>query len=183
VPEAVAANVRNRTHEILAQATVPEEGLVHGVLLAFGSALGGFSFHVINGQLRYVHNLYGRDRHVVNSAAPLTPGPHRLSFRYESTGPGGVGTLLIDDEIVGTGPIARFTPARFNVHGAGLTLPLHRGTALGDGHPRVSTAAGRAHGPVRRHHGRTVTGANRNQATAPALVALGTSTRRPVETS
>ena len=32
-----------------------------GVLLAIGSVLGGWSFHLLDGRLRYVHNLYGKD--------------------------------------------------------------------------------------------------------------------------
>jgi arylsulfatase A-like enzyme len=145
VPEAVAANVRNRSHQIVAQATMPERGVVQGVLLAFGSALGGFSFHVTNGRLRYVHNLYGRERHVVTSLAPLAPGPHQLAFQYESTGAGGVGTLLIDGDIVGTGPIAQFTPARFNVHGAGLSCGYELGPAVGTGYEAPFPFTGELH--------------------------------------
>ena len=37
------------------RAMVPE-----GVLLALGSALGGWSLHLLAGRLRYVHNLYGK---------------------------------------------------------------------------------------------------------------------------
>ena len=61
VPEAVAAPVRNRSHTILAEGGVPDEGAVGGALLAFGSTLGGFSFLVSEGRLLYLHNLYGRD--------------------------------------------------------------------------------------------------------------------------
>jgi arylsulfatase len=115
------------------------------VLLAFGSALGGFSFHVTNGRLRYVQNLYGRERHVVTSLAPLAPGLHQLAFQYESTGPGGVGTLLIDGDIVGTGPIAQFTPARFNVHGAGLSCGYELGPAVGTGYEAPFPFTGELH--------------------------------------
>jgi arylsulfatase len=134
VPEAVAANVRNRSHVITADVTIPEGRAVEGTLLAFGSALGGFSFHVADGRLRYVHNLYGRDRHVVDSGATLADGRRRLEFRYETTGPGGHGTLLIDGVVVGEAPIARFTPVRFNIHGAGLSCGYELGPAVGTGY-------------------------------------------------
>ena len=45
--------------------TIAEAGQSDGVLLALGSALGGWSLHVLDGQIRYVHNLYGKERHVV----------------------------------------------------------------------------------------------------------------------
>ena len=38
-----------------------------GVLLALGCALGGWSFHVLDGRLRYVHNLYGGSAHVLHA--------------------------------------------------------------------------------------------------------------------
>jgi hypothetical protein len=104
---------------------------VEGVLLAFGSALGGFSFHAHQGRLRYVHNLYGRDRHTVSSSVRLPPGRHRLGFHYTSTGTGGEGTLLMDNEVVGSGPIAQFTPVRFTIHGAGLSCGYELGPAVG----------------------------------------------------
>ena len=38
---------------------VPEGVVPAGVLLALGCALGGWSLHVLDGRLRYVHNLHG----------------------------------------------------------------------------------------------------------------------------
>ena len=36
-----------------------------GILLALGSVLGGFAFYVLDGRMRYVHNLYGKERHAI----------------------------------------------------------------------------------------------------------------------
>jgi len=146
VPEAVAVNVRNRPHEIRAVVTVPEGGRAEGTLLAFGSALGGFSFHVIGDRLRYVHNLYGRDRYVVEATVSLAPGRHRLGFRYEPTGVGGQATLLVDDVVVGAGPIQEFTSVRFNIHGAGLTCGYELGPAVGTGYEAPFPFTGELHG-------------------------------------
>ena len=145
VPEAVAVNVRNRPHEIRAVVTVPEGGRAEGTLLAFGSALGGFSFHVIGDRLRYVHNLYGRDRYVVEATVSLAPGRHRLGFRYEPTGVGGQATLLVDDVVVGAGPIQEFTSVRFNIHGAGLTCGYEAGPAVGTGYEAPFPFTGTLH--------------------------------------
>jgi hypothetical protein len=148
VPESVAANVRNRSHRVAAAVTLPADGVTEGVILAFGSALGGFSFHLAQGRLRYVHNLYGRDRHTVDSSVVLSAGRHLLEFHYGSTGGGGVGELLCDGEVIGTGPIAQFTPVRFNIHGAGLSCGYELGPAVGTGYEAPFAFTGTLHSVV-----------------------------------
>ena len=49
VPESVAVNVRNRSHALIVDVTVPDP-TTDGVLLALGSALGGWSLHILDGQ-------------------------------------------------------------------------------------------------------------------------------------
>ena len=92
VPESVAVNVRNRSHTITAFVTVPDGVVPSGTLLALGSVLGGFTLQLVDGRLRYVHNLYGASRDVVESAMPCShPGRTRsrsCSPRPPST-PGG----------------------------------------------------------------------------------------------
>ena len=83
VPETVAANVKNRSHVIEADLTVDDDGVANGVVLAQGSVLGGFSLYLLDGVPRYVHNLYGKERHVVAATEPIPPGRHRLSYRFE----------------------------------------------------------------------------------------------------
>jgi hypothetical protein len=140
--------MRNRSHQIAADVTIPAGGFAEGVILAFGSALGGFSFHMAQGRLRYVHNLYGRDRHTVDSSVALHAGRHLVEFRYGSTGGGGEGTLLCDGEVIGTGPIAQFTPVRFNIHGAGLTCGYELGPAVGTGYDAPFAFTGTLHSVV-----------------------------------
>ncbi len=65
VPESVAVNIRNRSHALVVDIEVSDPGRTDGVLIALGSALGGWSLHVLDGKVRYVHNLYGKERHVV----------------------------------------------------------------------------------------------------------------------
>ena len=49
-----------------------------------GCVLGGWSFHVLDGRLRYVHNLYGKALDVVASdVGASAPGAHELAFRFE----------------------------------------------------------------------------------------------------
>ena len=60
VPEWVAVDVRNRSHAIEVTIEVPDGVVPSGTLLALGCALGGWSFQVVDGRLRYLHNLHGQ---------------------------------------------------------------------------------------------------------------------------
>jgi arylsulfatase A-like enzyme len=135
VPESVAVNVRNRSHAIVVEVVIADDGACDGVLLALGSALGGWSLHVLGGRVRYVHNLYGKTRHVIEAKEELTPGPHSLEYEFvKDDGLGGVGILRCDGEEVARGAIERFTPSGFNGVGAGLTCGYEWGPAIGDGY-------------------------------------------------
>jgi len=146
VPEVVAPNVRNRSHEITASVTVTG-GVASGVLLAQGSGLGGWCFFVEDGRLRYTHNLVGVEHHHVRSEVPVSEGPHDLSFRFVRVGEHrGVGSLLVDGAVVGEGEIPRFTPARFSLTGAGVTCGYCNGLPVCDDIVPPFTFSGVIHG-------------------------------------
>ncbi len=156
VPETVAANVRNRSHALLIEATIDDPADTDGVLLAMGTALGGWSLHILAGRLRYVHNLYGKEQHVIESAHQLTAGEHRLEYVFtKDDGLGGEGVLRCDSSEVGRGPIPRFTPAGFSGTGVGLTCGYEWGPAVGPGYTapfafpgRIRSAVVETRGPV-----------------------------------
>jgi arylsulfatase len=132
VPEDVAVNVRNRPHTIAAEVNVSAGVTPSGVLLALGNVLGGFSLHLIDGRLRYIHNLYGKQRDVIDSDAVVGSGGHVLAFTYETDGNfTGTGTLTVDGAVVGSGTIPHFTPMRFSITGGGLTCGYECGPAVG----------------------------------------------------
>jgi arylsulfatase len=134
VPEVVAVNVRNRSHAIRAQIEVPVGG-AEGVLLAQGSALGGWSLHLLEGRPRYVHNLYGKEHHVVEAPGALGPGRHRVELAFtKDDGPGGSAVLSVDGAAVAQAGVARFTVAGFNGVGVGLTCGYEWGPAVGTGY-------------------------------------------------
>ena len=122
VPEAVAVDVKRRSHTITAEVEIPDGG-AEGVLLAMGAILGGYSLYVQDGRLQYVHNLVGRREDHLAASEPLTPGPHTLAFAYRCDDPfgGGHATLTVDGAVVAETDIRRFTPVRFSITGAGLT--------------------------------------------------------------
>ncbi len=135
VPETVAVKVCNRPHTISVTVDVADGVVPNGVLIALGCALGGWSLHVLDGRLRYVHNLYGRKRHVLEAQALIGPGRHTLQFRFEPDGSGGgSASLHIDEKMVAEGTIDRFTPAVFNEVGIGVTCGYEWGPAVGEGY-------------------------------------------------
>jgi arylsulfatase len=135
VPESVAVDVRNRSHQITASVDVPDGVTPSGVLLALGCVLGGWSLHVLDGHLRYVHNLYGKSLDVITGDVAIGAGVHRLGFRFErADDEGGSGELLVDGEVVGAGMVPRFTPTRYNNTGAGLSCGYELGPPVGEGY-------------------------------------------------
>jgi arylsulfatase A-like enzyme len=139
VPEAVALDVRGRSHSLSVVVDVPPGVIPEGVLLALGSVLGGWSFHVLDGRLRYVHNLYGKELHTVRSEETIGPGRHQLSADVEmdSADPASLGAtvaLRCDGRQVGSGRVERFTRSGFNGVGAGLLCGAEWGPAVGEGY-------------------------------------------------
>jgi arylsulfatase len=136
VPESQAAPTKNRPHRINAFVTVPDgdPDPPEGVLVAQGSVLGGWSFHVQHGMLVYVHNLSGwREDRVAAPIPALAAGDHTLSFRF-TPGEGGParGELLVDDVVIGEGPIKRHAWSRYSLTGHGLTAGYANGLPPAD---------------------------------------------------
>jgi arylsulfatase len=135
VPEAVAVNVRNRSHRIRASITVADGVTPSGTLLAMGSVLGGFTLQLVDGRPRYVHNLYGASRDVVDAETVIGPGDHEVAFAFTKTADYvGRGELLVDGTVVGAADIPHFTPMSFSHTGGGLTCGYEVGPAVGDGY-------------------------------------------------
>lgn len=132
VPEWVAVDVRNRSHVIEVTVEVPAGVVPSGTLLALGCSLGGWSFHLLEGRLRYLHNLHGKRLYEVVADTTLAAGRHELAFRFEKDEAlGGQATLLQDGVVVGTGEVERFTPVAFNEVMIGLTCGYEWGPAVG----------------------------------------------------
>jgi arylsulfatase len=143
VPESAAVNVRNRSHALIVDIGIPDPGNADGVLLALGSALGGFSLHILGSKLRYVHNLYGKERHTIEAGEPITAGEHRIEYAFtKDDGLGGIGVLTCDGREVARSVIPRFTPSGFNGVGVGVTCGYEWGPAVGTGYEAPFTFGG-----------------------------------------
>ena len=156
VPEWVAVDVRNRSHAITVDLETPAGTVPDGTLLALGCALGGWTLHVLDGRLRYVHNLYGHSLYEVVASSALAPGRHQVEFRFDKDeGAGGQASLVVDGATVGQAEIPRFTPVAFNEVTIGLTCGYEWGPAVADGYEApfsfngtIVRAEVRATGPV-----------------------------------
>ncbi|HEV3225258.1 MAG TPA: arylsulfatase [Acidimicrobiales bacterium] len=135
VPETVTVNIRNRSHLIVADVNVPEDRMLEGVILAMGTALGGWSFHVLGGRLRYAQNYVGRSCAVVDSDELVPPGAHRLGVAFTSPGDfTATAVLLLDGRTVGEGQIDRLTPVRHSLTGGGITCGWEQGPSVAPGY-------------------------------------------------
>jgi arylsulfatase A-like enzyme len=102
-------SIKNKSHSVTAEITVPASGAA-GVIVAQGGNIGGWSLYVHNGKLKYCYNLLGVQHFYVESGDPLQSGDHqvRMEFTYDGggLGKGGVATLFADGKQVGTGKVA-----------------------------------------------------------------------------
>ena len=127
VPEAVTANIKNRSHTVTAEIVTDRD--TEGVIVAQGSLLGGWSLWLQDGRLHYAHNRSGFELHRVDGEHAIAPGRHTVTFTFTKTGElAGHGVLSIDDAVTGEGDIPQFTPVRFSITGSAS--------------PRGGTAAG-----------------------------------------
>ncbi len=123
---------------------VPGNGVPgDGVLVAMGCVLGGWSLHVLDGRLRYVHNLYGKEVTVVEAPDRHGPGRHQLAVRAtKDDGLGGRVVLEVDGVAVAEALVPRLAPAGSNGVGVGLTCGYEWGPAVGPGYRAPFAFAG-----------------------------------------
>jgi arylsulfatase len=124
VGEAVAVNVKNRSHTISAEVEIPHGG-AEGVLLAHGGRCGGYTLYVKERKLHYVQNFLNLEHYRITSDVALESGPCTLKFQFEKTGTdkvgaGGTGRLFVDDLKVGEGEIPRTIGVRYHLADDGL---------------------------------------------------------------
>jgi arylsulfatase len=136
MPFWVGPRVPNRPHSITADAEIPAGG-AEGVLLCQGSNVGGWSFYVKDGRLRYAHNYVGRETYHVYAPDPLPAGRHELRFEFEPTGQPdiaqgkgapGRAQLYVDGQLVAQSEFPVTTPLVFNP--GGLTCGANPGSAI-----------------------------------------------------
>jgi arylsulfatase A-like enzyme len=136
VPFFAGPRLMNRPHSITASVEIPEGG-AQGVLIAQGSAAGGYSLFIKDDRLCYVHNWVGREIYGVTSEGPVPVGSHDLRFEFEPTGkpdmargrgaPGRL-QLYIDGKLVGNAEAPTTTP--FVINPGALAVGLNVGAPV-----------------------------------------------------
>jgi arylsulfatase len=110
VQENTVINTKNKSHAITAQIDVPVSG-AHGVIVAQGGSMAGWSLYVHEGRLKYHYNYMAVRQYAVTAANPLPDGAHqvRAEFTYDGGGLGKGATvaLFVDGHMVGQGRIER----------------------------------------------------------------------------
>jgi len=124
VDEAGAVDVRSRTHQVAVDVDITGAAeAAEGVLVTQGSGYGGWVLWLAAGRLHYAHNFVSMEESRITSDRLVTAGRHVLGVRYQhGDGPGGVATLLVDGEAVGSVEIPHFTLTRWSICGDGLTV-------------------------------------------------------------
>jgi arylsulfatase len=102
-------DIKNRSHAVTAEITVPKSG-AEGVIVAQGGNIGGWSLYAKGGKLKYCYNLLGVQHFYAESAGVLSEGDHqvRMEFAYAGggVGKGGTASLYVDGKKVGEGKVA-----------------------------------------------------------------------------
>jgi arylsulfatase A-like enzyme len=109
--------VKNKSHAVTAQLTVPEGG-AEGVIIAQGGAFGGWVLYAKDGRPVYCYNLAGLSRTKIEGDAAIPAGEHqvRMEFAYDGGGlaKGGDVTLFVDGEKSGEGRLEATIPMIFS---------------------------------------------------------------------
>ena len=102
-------NIKNKSHSVTAEITVPANG-GEGVIVAQGGSIGGWSLYAKGGKLKYCYNFLGVQYFYVEAGSTLPSGNHQVRMEFEyaggGLGKGGVANLYVDGKRVGTGKIA-----------------------------------------------------------------------------
>jgi hypothetical protein len=117
ISEACVLTLKNKSHTVTADITVPESGAA-GVIVNQGGGVGGWSLYAHDGKLRYCYNFLGIEYYVITADTPIPPGKHqvRMAFTYDGGGlaKGGDVTLYYDGNAVGTGRVDQTEPMVFS---------------------------------------------------------------------
>jgi arylsulfatase len=115
--ENATINVKNKSHSVTAEVTVPEQG-ADGVIISQGGAYAGWSLYLESGRPTYCYNLFGLQRFHVRGDMPVPAGTHqvRMEFGYDGggLGKGGTVSLHVDGAKCGEGRVEGTVPLVFS---------------------------------------------------------------------
>jgi arylsulfatase A-like enzyme len=117
VSEWCVVNVKNKSHAVTAELTVPNGG-AKGVIITQGGAVGGWTLYAKDGRLKYCYNFFGINHYFAESDMAIPAGKHqvRMEFKYDGGGlaKGGDVTLYFDGKPVGKGRVDQTQPMGYS---------------------------------------------------------------------
>jgi len=142
-------NVKNKSHSVTAEITVPPKG-AEGVIVAQGGNIGGWALYAKGGKLKYCYNLLGIDHFFAESENPLPAGEHQVRMEFEyaggGMGKGGTATLYVDGKKVGQGQVGATAAMVFSADD-GCDVGMDTGSPVSpDYGPRGNEFTGRVKG-------------------------------------
>ncbi|NEP35753.1 arylsulfatase [Moorena sp. SIO3B2] len=130
LPEGVAPDVKNTSHDIIADVNIPDGG-ADGVLLGMGGEVGGYTFYVKDNKLNYTHNYFGQYCDITSTQDVPTGDNVELKFTFnydeengENVGGGGTGTLFINGTQLGQAHMDKTVPARYSLETQDVGMDL-----------------------------------------------------------
>jgi arylsulfatase A-like enzyme len=115
--ENATISVKNKSHAVTAEITVPDGG-AEGVIISQGGAYAGWSLYLNGGRPTYCYNLFGLQRFHVRGETAVPAGTHqvRAEFAYDGGGlaKGGTVSLYLDGEKCGEGRVEGTVPMVFS---------------------------------------------------------------------
>jgi len=117
VSESSVLTLKNKSHTVTAQVTIPDKG-AEGVLITQGGEYGGWTFYCKEGKLKYCYNFFGIEHYITSSDAVLPTGAHqlRMEFKYDGGGlaKGGDVSLYCDGKPIGKGRVEKTQPMGYS---------------------------------------------------------------------
>jgi arylsulfatase len=136
VPEAAAANIRNRSFALVADLEIRGPG-AEGVIFSIGSRFGGHALYVKEGRLYYEYNYVGRKVYMFRSDSEVPDGHVTLGVEFAKLkeDPKGVANgelkMYINDDLVAEGRM-KTQPGKFGLGGTGLRVGRDAGAGVSD---------------------------------------------------
>jgi arylsulfatase A-like enzyme len=117
VAEGCILTLKNKSHSVTAELTVPPAG-AKGVIITQGGSVGGWTLYTKDGKLKYCYNFFGIEHYFAEADAPIPAGKHqvRMEFKYDGGGlaKGGDVTLYYDGKAVGKGRVDKSQPMGYS---------------------------------------------------------------------
>ena len=116
VHESVSPPIKNKSHELIADVEIPENGNADGMLVTAGGRTAGYALFIKNNRLTYVYNYIGLTRTMVTSSETVPTGKSQVSMKFTKTGNfAGDAEIFINGNSVGKASLDKTVPATYSI--------------------------------------------------------------------